>query len=469
MAEKEDRLFNIIEFSHYKKIPGQYTDQFIKESRCVKVFEDSNTVTVAAAESFREKTKVLSSVHYPKRIKIITVKDSEFAEFTGNFVDSISESRKSISDNGVSFHLEDINSDAPVVNIINAFCLEAIRRKASDIHIQGTKGALEVRFRIDGVLQTVKKLDKSITDSLVNRIKVMAGLNVMENRLCQDGRMTVISEERKLDFRVSIVPSVSGQNIVLRLFNTECSDFSLGELGFSKENLSRITGVLRNPYGMILVTGPTGSGKTTTLHSMIKTMDIEHLKIVTIEDPVEKVIDGIEQIQVNDEIGLSFSNILRRILRQDPDVIMVGEIRDRETAELAVRSALTGHLILSTLHTNDSISSITRLRNLGIEPYLIASVLKACIAQRLIRKLCSDCKGQGCEACSFTGFKGRTSVGEVFVVDDKVSQMIEKGEADSKIKNFMIKNGFTPLCEDAREKIKQGISSETEMYREGLL
>ena len=466
---KKSAVFDITEFSSYKEVFGQYTDQFIKSSRCVKISDGDTSVRIAVSENFKEKADVLKAVHAPKEIELLLVKDSDFAEFIGSFVDRIPEKSGSTNRDDLSFRLEDINSEAPVVNIINAICLEAIRKNASDIHIQGEKKSVAVRLRIDGVLQTVKHLDKSIFDSLVSRIKVMSGLNVMENRLCQDGRMSVQAQDKKLDFRVSIVPAVSGQNIVLRLFNAESEELSLEQLGFSESNLAKINSTLKFPHGMILVTGPTGSGKTTTLHAMIKKMDREHLKIVTIEDPVEKIIDGIEQIQVNDEIGLTFSSILRRILRQDPDVIMVGEIRDSETAELAIRSALTGHLILSTLHTNDSISSVTRLKNLGIEPYLISSVLKSCIAQRLVRKICPSCAGSGCEECNHTGFKGRISVGEIFMVDERVSEMIEKGDTDSQIRKVLLDSGFTTLHDDALLKIKEGISTKEEVSREGLI
>ena len=468
MKGKIEKSFDITQFFSYKNVPGQYTDAFIKNSRCVKLDETDSLVKVIVSESSKETSSLLKSVHSPKETEFIVVKDSDFAEFTGSCVEKVYEKSDS-NEKSDSFSLEDINSEAPVVNIINAICLEAIRKNASDIHIQGSKNSVEVRLRLDGVLETVKHLDKGIFDSLVSRIKVMSGLNVMENRLCQDGRMSVVTGGKKLDFRVSVVPAVFGQNVVLRLFNAEAGEISLEDLGFSCSDLSKIKKSLYEPHGMILVTGPTGSGKSTTLHAMLKEMDRAHLKIVTIEDPVEKIVDGIEQIQVNDEIGLSFSSILRRILRQDPDVIMVGEIRDRETAELAVRSALTGHLIFSTLHTNDSISSVTRLKNLGIEPYLISGVLKTCIAQRLVRKVCKECKGSGCEKCSNTGYKGRTAVGEVFEVSEEVSSLIERNAGDSEIRNLVRKNGFTDLKTDAKRKLEEQITSEAELFRERLL
>lgn len=281
--------------------------------------------------------------------------------------------------------------------------------------------------------------------------------------------MSVQVQDKKLDFRVSIVPSVLGQDIVLRLFAGEDEKLNLEELGFSKSNLKILNSALNYPYGMILATGPTGSGKTTTLHALIKKMDREHLKIVTIEDPVEKTIDGIEQIQVNDEIDLSFEKILRHVLRHDPDVIMVGEIRDKETAELAVRSALTGHLILSTIHTNDSVGAISRLKNLGIEPYLIAGTLRTVMAQRLIRKTCKQCHGKGCELCTFTGYSGRTAVSEIFDIDETISSMIESEKSDIEIKKYIKTQGFKSLKEDAVHKITSGISTKQEMIREGLI
>lgn len=461
--------FDITKFSTYKNIQGQYTEDFIKACRCVKLEETEKEVSIAVSEKYIDKIELLNKVHFPKRLEIINIHDSDFVEFIGSFVDSTSEILHKEKSSSNEYHLEDINCDAPVVNIINGICLEAIRKKASDIHIQVTQNQLKVRLRLDGVLQTVRELDKGISESLVSRVKVMSGLNVMESRLCQDGRMSVQIETKKLDFRVSIVPSVKGQNIVLRLFNADDQDFSLDEIGFSKENLNRIKTSLRIPHGLILATGPTGSGKTTTLHSMLKELDKEHLKIVTIEDPVEKEIDGIEQIQVNEEIGLTFENILRRILRQDPDVIMVGEIRDKETAELAVRSALTGHLILSTLHTNDCVSSITRLKNLGIESYLIAGVLRTCIAQRLVRKTCKDCKGKGCSICNYTGYKGRTAVSEVLTVDKELANLIENKALDSEIEKYLLKQSFIPLSKDAELKVKKGITTKNEILREGLI
>lgn len=469
MRKRRTSAFKITDFSQYRNVEGQYTDQFIKKRRAVLVENKEDEVIAAVSESYKDDNGMLEKVHSPKKLSFLVVRDSDFAEFIGSCVDAARENAPDVNAEKSDYSLEEINSDAPVVNIINAICLEAIRKNASDIHIQGTNDFLHVRLRIDGVLQTVRKLDKNIAENLVSRIKVMSGLNVMENRLCQDGRMSVQAEDKKLDFRVSIIPSVTGQNIVLRLFNVEKEDLNLEELGFTEENYIKIKSALKVPHGIILVTGPTGSGKTTTLHAMIKEMDREHLKIVTIEDPVEKIIEGVEQIQVNDEIGLTFESVLRRILRHDPDVIMVGEIRDKETAELAVRSALTGHLILSTLHTNDSVSAVTRLRNLGVAPYLIAGTLKVSIAQRLVRKICKECEGKGCELCSNTGYFGRTAVSELFMTDSAVEEMIEKELSEGEIRRYLTRKGSGLLMYDAALKVKEGITTKDEVIREGLL
>ena len=460
--------FSITNFSDYGNVRGQYTERFIKSSHCVKISEDESCVTVAVSESFANRIETVRKVHAPKEVRAVTVSDSAFAEFTGNNVERCSRKERKMSDDGRDFTLESIRTDAPAVNIINAVCLEAIRKGASDIHIQGTQEEVIIRLRIDGVLHTVRKFDLSILEYLASRVKIMAGLNVMENRLCQDGRISVQSGDRKIDFRVSIIPSVTGQDIVFRLFNGREEELSLDQLGFSEGSLSLIKKSLKNPYGLILATGPTGSGKTTTLHAMLKSLDAAHLKIVTIEDPVEKILDGMEQIQVNDEINLTFENILRRILRHDPDVIMVGEIRDRKTAELSVRAALTGHLILSTLHTNDSVSAVSRLKNLGIEPYLIAGTLKTVIAQRLVRKTCLSCGGKGCPECSGTGFSGRTAASEVFLTDGTIRTFIEENRSDDEIRKYLAENKFRSLREDALSKVRSCVTAESEIIREGL-
>lgn len=463
--------FDIISFSEYNNVENQYTDDFIKNSRCVKISETADCVEVAISEGFEDKIDLLKSIHASKKIKQVLVTHKDFAEFVGTQVEKTLQYQKGTENDAESelASLVHISSDAPVVNIINAIFLEAIRKDASDIHIQCDRTHIIVRLRIDGVLQIVKTLDKRIYNSFVSRIKVMANLNVMENRLPQDGRISVSVENKKIDFRVSVVPTTNGQSIVLRLFNTESKVLTVENLGFSEHTYATLERSLRYPYGMILATGPTGSGKTTTLHALMLKMDRKHLKIVSIEDPVEEEIEGIDQIQVNNEIGLSFDNILRRVLRQDPDVIMVGEIRDKETAELAVRSALTGHLILSTLHTNDSVSCITRLKNLGIEPYLISSVLRICLAQRLVRKVCAVCNGFGCEACNNIGYKGRTAISEVFENTREVARLIEVHKSENEIRAYLLEAGFKTLEDDAKKKLQSNVTTKEELLREGFV
>lgn len=460
--------FDITSFFSYKDIENQYSDDFIRSNKAVIIENKIEEIKIAVSDLSEIKENFFESLHAPKSILLEKIKDVAFSEFIGSCVESYRSNAASTENISDEYSLEKISNEAPVINIINAICLEAIRKNSSDIHIQNTKEDIRIRLRIDGVLQTVKVLDKSLSDPIANRIKVMSGLNVMETRLCQDGRMTVQSDKKSFDFRVSVVPCVYGQSIVLRLFNNRNNQMKLETLGFSEKNYEKLVKSLNFKNGMILATGPTGSGKTTTLHSLISKMDIEHLKIVTIEDPVEKEIQGVDQIQVNNEIGLTFDSILRRILRQDPDVIMVGEIRDKETAELSVRAALTGHLILSTIHTNDSIGAITRLRNLGIENYLIADVLRLSLAQRLIRKTCIECAGEGCIQCSFTGKKGRTCVSEVFLCDEKCKELIEANKTEGEIKKYFKTKGFITLQEDALEKVRNKIITEEELIQEGL-
>ena len=308
----------------------------------------------------------------------------------------------------------------------------------------------------------------------------MSNLNIMEQRLPQDGHMKLNASNREIDFRVSIVPVIGGESIVLRLFNADTQKADLEELGFTKDNYKMLANSIHISNGLILISGPTGSGKTTTIHSLINLMDKKSLKIITIEDPVERVIPDVEQIQVNESIGLTFESVLRCVLRQDPDVIMVGEIRDEATAELAVRASLTGHIIISTLHTNDSISTISRLINLGIEPYLVGSVLKYSIAQRLVRRLCPECKklvnqktkiykAVGCKNCNHTGYKGRTAVSEIFKVDENLVELISKNESVSTIKKYLVKNKMKFISEDAMLKVKSGETSVEEVKREALV
>jgi type II secretory ATPase GspE/PulE/Tfp pilus assembly ATPase PilB-like protein len=471
---------------------SQYPPDFIRTNGAVKIREDSDTVVVAVVDGRDQSVyDFLEGFHIPKKTEFLSLSKTDFASFVGNESDSEISNRAAqvIPDSNVN--LDSVSKDAPIVNIINSICIDAIERGASDIHIEAQKESTRVRFRIDGALHTVKTMPLGLFATIASRIKVMANLNILEQRLPQDGRMTVTIGSRDIDMRVSTVPVSRGESIVLRIFNRESGLLSLDELGFSGGNLEAIRLALRHPNGLILVTGPTGSGKTTTLHAVLGMLNDDYRKIIAIEDPVEQILGGVSQIQINETIGLGFDSTLRRVLRQDPDVIMVGEIRDSTTAELALRSSLTGHLILSTLHTNDSVSVISRLRNMGLEPYLIAAVLRCSIAQRLVRKVCPACsedvpldertrslrglyglqgetmkKPHGCKACGGTGFSGRTVIGEVLTIDGEIEDMIVNNCGDRAIAETAEKKGMGTMARNALEKVLSGVTCFQEVERE---
>jgi general secretion pathway protein E len=397
--------------------------------------------------------------------------------------------------------LDILNSEnsAPIIKFVNSMFYQAIKKRASDIHIETHEHFGLIRFRIDGVLITQSKLPKKIVSLVINRIKVISNLDISEKRIPQDGRTQIKIANKTTDVRVSILPTYFGEKAVMRLLMESDEIPSLEELGFDDVVTEGFMELLEHSYGMILVTGPTGSGKSTTLHSFLQTIATPEKNIITVEDPVEYKADNINQIQVNQKVGLTFASALRSILRQDPDIIMVGEIRDRETATIAIQSALTGHLMLSTLHTNNAPSTITRLMDMGIEPFLIASSLIGVLSQRLVRVLC-DCKiedndednfkeiekiqkkfpnlqkykieklykANGCPKCNFTGYKNRKAVGELFIMNDEIKELIAKGTNDIKLKNAMIKSGMKTLKENILELLASGETSLKEAVRVGL-
>ena len=362
--------------------------------------------------------------------------------------------------------IDQVADDAPVVNLLNSIFLEAISKRASDIHIESGAYETAVRFRIDGLLVTVKQISQERAVAVSARLKILANLNVLENRRPQDGHIDVKTDSYSLDVRISTIPTVWGESIVLRLLNRSDSPLSLDSLGFSAGYAAYLQKILAITSGLILVTGPTGSGKTTTLAALLKELDIKSTKIISIEDPVEYRIPGIIQIQVNEELGLGFDALLRRIFRQDPDVIMIGEIRDIETAELAIRAALTGHLVFATLHTNNSLEAVYRLQNMGVPPYMVAAVLKAVIAQRLIRKVCPSCRGAGCGYCSNTGYMGRTAIAEFISVDLTLQDMIAAGAVIEQLRSRLNDMRFKTLYDDAEEKVSSALTTEAEIRRE---
>ena len=364
--------------------------------------------------------------------------------------------------------LDDLHAQAnqaPVIKLVNSLLIDALRTQASDVHVESTASGLRVRFRLDGVLQDISNLARQYQSAVISRIKIMAGLNIAERRLPQDGRARLRLADREIDLRVSTLPSLHGEGVVLRILDHGATARDLADLGMAADVEARFNKLVSRSSGIILVTGPTGSGKTTTLYGALTRVNRPGIKIDTVEDPVEYQIEGVTQIPVNRKAGFTFASALRSILRHDPDVIMVGEMRDRETAELAIQAALTGHLVLSTLHTNDAPGGVTRLVNMGIEPYLVAATVQAILAQRLVRVLCTQCKGKGCDACANTGFKGRTGIFELLTMSDALRKQVVDRASDDTIRTTAIAEGMKRLREDGQRKIDSGVTTEAEILR----
>jgi len=381
--------------------------------------------------------------------------------------------------------LQGMAEKAPVVALANSIISQAICENASDVHIGSQKDYVRIRFRVDGRLYDVPAPPKQMFLPIVSRLKILSGMDIAVSRVPQDGRFTVRMQNKDINIRSSTIPSIYGENVVLRLLDTSSGIYSLDRIGMSEDDRRKIDAMIERPHGMILSTGPTGSGKSTSLYSILRKLNQPDVNIITVEDPVEYRINNIMQVQLNRKAGMSFAAGLRAILRQDPDVIMVGEIRDFETASVAVQAALTGHRVLSTMHTNDAASAVTRLIDMGIEPFLVSSVMAASFSQRLVRRVCPDCKtphkpsdailkhwrmdrieaadfstGKGCINCMDTGYRGRTGVYEVLVVDEEIQNMILNRKAAHEITDAAIKNGnFTPMRENAVEKVVNGITT----------
>jgi type IV pilus assembly protein PilB len=410
-----------------------------------------------------------------------------------DFLSSLEEAEVSVTEaleTGSAEDLEAKAGESPVINLVNLIVLKAIKSGASDIHLEPDIRTFRVRYRIDGVLYEAMTLRPSLHPSVAARLKVMANLDIAERRLPQEGRMHVTAQGREIDLRFSSMPTVQGEKIVLRLLDRQQGGRSLDQLGFTGEALQRLKELVHRPLGLVLVTGPTGSGKTTTLYSAINSINTMGKNIITIEDPVEYQLELINQIQVRDAIGLSFARILRSVLRQDPDVVMVGEIRDRETAEIAIQAALTGHLVLSTLHTNDSAGTITRLLDMGVEPYLIASAVAGVLAQRLVRTICPACKtlyyapaaikeqlgvpadqnlqlarGRGCEECYDSGFKGRIGIYEFLFVDEALRAVILQHPSTEEVRQQREQSGLPTLLQEGYQKVLQKRTTIEEVSR----
>ena len=384
--------------------------------------------------------------------------------------------------------LVSLANDAPVVRLVNLLLLEALNARASDVHIEGYARSLRVRYRVDGVLREAPSPPPHLMPAVISRLKIMADLDIAERRVPQDGRIRLRLQDRQVDARVSTLPTLHGESVVLRLLDGESGRASLDQLGMADDTLATLERVIARPHGIVLATGPTGSGKTTTLYAAVDRIRTGREKILTVEDPVEYQLEGVPQVPVNPAVGVTFATALRALLRQDPDVLLVGEIRDPETAEIATQAALTGHLVLSTLHTNDAPSALTRLTDLGVAPYLVASTVEAVLAQRLVRTVCAGCKrevpvapaaalpegaapprtewrGAGCDACLGTGYRGRTGIYELLLLDDALRAEVMRQRGSGELRRLAAAGGMRTLLEDGLRQVRAGVTTLEEVLR----
>jgi general secretion pathway protein E len=464
--------------------------RFLRQFRCLPMSREDHTMTLAMADPLDVET--IAAVRHCTGLKISTVLAPEqeiidaidkyygesAARAEADFEFQAGEMSEDLE------HLRDMASEAPVIRLVNAIIASAVEKRASDIHLEPFEKEFRIRYRVDGVLYNQDPPPRELKAAMISRVKLMAKLNIAERRLPQDGRIKIKTLGREVDLRVSTLPTLYGESVVMRLLDRSAGDFyDLGRLGFDKHMLNRMEYYTSLPHGIFLVTGPTGSGKSTTLYSALKKINQSDKKIITIEDPVEYQMDGINQLHVNTQIGLTFASGLRHIVRQDPDVIMVGEIRDRETADIAIRSSLTGHFVFSTLHTNDAPSAITRLTDMGMENYLITSSVVAVLAQRLVRVICVHCKaesgtriapdgntvvcyaGRGCEHCFGSGYSGRMGIFELMELGDEIRQLIMKNADAAAITNVARRNGMRNLREDGWLKVMNGVTTADEVMR----
>lgn len=496
----------ILKLEDLPKVPfvlDTISSRFIKENLVIPLEYKNNVLKVAMADTEDQQTidalKVATSA---EDVEVFAVErkvaEDYISKFYGQESQNINRIIEEIGDKGFEFinedqedigHLKDLASEAPIIKLVNMFIVRAIESRASDIHIEPFNDELKVRYRIDGVLHDIESIPKKLQAAIISRVKLMSKLNIAERRLPQDGRIRLRMLDKEIDIRVSTIPVLYGESVVMRLLNKEGIVIDLDKLGFPHDVLSKFKQLITRPNGIILVTGPTGSGKTTTLYGALDMINSPDKKIITVEDPVEYELKGVNQIPVKPQIGLNFANTLRHIVRQDPDVIMIGEIRDIETAEIAIQSALTGHLVFSTLHTNDAPSAITRLLDMGVESFLLSSTIRGILAQRLVRVICPDCKeidpysdkeslralgigadtpvyrGSGCEKCAFTGYYGRTGIFELLVVDDDIRRLILKNADSNVLRESAKRHGMRTLLEDGIEKIKSGITTYSEVLR----
>jgi general secretion pathway protein E len=479
------------------------SSRFIRENRIIPVELKNNVLKVVMSNPEDAAAIDALRVATSADILVYTCDHKAVEEYISRFFEQESQNINRIiedlGEGGVEFlkeeeedigHLKDLASEAPIIRLVNMFITRAVEGRASDIHIEPFEDELKVRYRIDGVLHDIESTPKRLQAAIVSRIKIMAKLNIAERRLPQDGRIRLKVGEKEIDLRVSTIPVLYGESVVMRILLKEGIVIDLDLLGFPPDTLRSFDHLITRPNGIILVTGPTGSGKTTTLYGALDKINSPDKKIITVEDPVEYQLKGVNQIQVKPQIGLNFANTLKHIVRQDPDIIMIGEIRDLETAEIAIQSALTGHLVFSTLHTNDAPSAITRLLDMGVENFLLSSTVRGILAQRLVRVVCPSCKevdssvidreelkllgldatstlyqGRGCEHCAFTGYYGRNGIFELLIVGDEIRKLILKNADSNQIRETAKRHGMRTLLEDGSKKIEAGITTLSEVLR----
>ena len=478
------------------------SEAFLREKVIFPIQLENDNLTIAVFDPFDLYTIENLKVSLGKNVKLVlsteeTIMEAielfygEGSSIMGRMVEDIKDEESGhIITNDDTEHIRDMASEAPVIKLVNHILIKAIEMGASDIHIEPFAEDLALRYRIDGILHDFEAPPKRLNSSLSTRIKIMAKLDIAERRLPQDGRIRLKVQGKDIDMRVSTLPTIYGESIVIRILDRGNLNVDLEEMGFPRNELELFQKLIHKPYGKLLVTGPTGSGKTTTLYGALQKINTTDKKIITIEDPVEYQIRGVNQIHVKPQIGLNFASGLRSIVRQDPDVIMVGEVRDSQTADIAIQAALTGHLVFSTVHTNDAAGAITRLLDMGVENYLISSALLGVLAQRLVRVICKFCKiptkiaptllkefgkssnentkiyqGKGCKECSHTGFRGRVGIYELLIVDDLIRQLILTKATAQKIRDTARENGMTTLREDGWKKVISGITTIEEVLR----
>ncbi|KPU28063.1 type II secretion system protein E [Caloranaerobacter sp. TR13] len=506
---KEEEIIEVLEYQ--LGIPHMDLDKYFIDPEIPKIIPEKLARRHTLIPIRKEGNKLIVAMADPLNIfaiddiKIATGLDIEPVISTRkNILNAIEQyygkeiAEKAVEDFKKQYNVDDINgideeiitqiNNAPVVRLINSIIKQAVNSRASDIHIEPFENRLRIRFRIDGQLQEIMTPSISTHSAIVTRIKIMGKMNIAEKRIPQDGRVEINIDGREIDLRISTMPTVYGEKVVIRLLDRGSFLLSKEQLGFIKDNLLRFNKIIKNPNGIILITGPTGSGKTTTLYALLRELNSMDKNIITLEDPVEYKLDGINQVQINNKAGLTFATGLRSILRQDPDIIMVGEIRDEETARLAVRAAITGHLVISTMHTNDASSTVARLIDMGIESYLISSSLVGVISQRLVRKICDNCKisyipdkieikslnidentklfrGKGCSQCYNTGYKGRTAIHEIMIIDKEMRKLIDENASNDILKLNSSKNGMITLRENCRSLVIEGITTFEELMR----